>query len=168
MLSAGPKDRCRGLILSGPLMQSLVLGSILPKILPNRRLQLTHLLFLTDFLILCADSSALIEFDAAAKALVRGGALSSRSANLVPAALQHQISGQIAAAAVYANQSLPQISDDVQPLGPIFPRIADVDSVDISSVDIDDNAQARGTETKSENPSGKKKKKRKSGSARQG
>lgn len=90
-----------------------------------------------------------------------------RSANLVPAALQHQVSGQIAAATVYANQSLPQIRDDVRPLGPIFPRVADVDSVDISSVDIDDNAQARGTETKSESLSGKKKKKRKSGSARQ-
>lgn len=62
---------------------------------------------------------------------------------------------------------MPQISDGVQPLGPIFPRVADVDSVEISSVDTDDDAQARRTETKSESLSGKKKKKRKSGSARQ-
>jgi len=79
------------------------------------------------------DSDALVEFDLAARAVLRGGAVSESqrmSSKLVPAPLQRQISGQIAAAAVYANQASALIAEEARPLGPIFPRVADMNSTD--------------------------------------
>jgi hypothetical protein len=72
-----------------------------------------------------------VEFDVAAKAVLRGGVSSERmSSKVVSAPLQRQISGRIAAAAVYANQSSAYIAEEARPLGPIFPRVADMDSTE--------------------------------------
>lgn len=67
----------------------------------------------------------------AAKAVLRGGVSSQRmSTKVVPAPLQRQISDQIAAAAVHANQTSPLIAKEARPLGPIFPRVADMDTTE--------------------------------------
>ncbi|KAG0610823.1 hypothetical protein M758_7G094400 [Ceratodon purpureus] len=130
------------------------------------------------------DSDALVEFDVAAKAVLRGGVSSQRmSSKVVSAPLQRQISGQIAAAAVYANQSSAHIAEEARSLGPIFPRVADMDStegiVSVEGTDAELGVLGNSTlETELVNQSedkplnflssGKKKaKKRKSGGVRQ-
>lgn len=126
--------------------------------------------------MLCADSSALVEFEQAAKAVLRGGAVSESqrmSSKVVSAPLQRQISGQIAAAAVYANQASSFKVEEARPLGPIFPRVADLHENAAAAVDDDDEADddaqletqpSEGTTPLSFLSSGKKKaKKRKSG-----
>jgi len=72
------------------------------------------------------DSDALVEFDVAARAVLRGASVSQ----VVSAPLERQISGQIAVAAVYANQASILLAEEVHPLGPIFPRGVDMDLTD--------------------------------------
>lgn len=85
-----------------------------------------------------------MEFDLAAKAVLRAPSVSDSqrmSSKVLSAPLQRQISGQIAAAAVYANQAS---AANARPLGPIFPRVADIN---LSSDSIDDDAAAAPTTT---------------------
>lgn len=111
------------------------------------------------------DSSTLVGFEEAARAMIRGGAVSESqrmSSKVVPAPLQRQISGQIAAAAVYANQTSNLICEEARPLGPIFPRVADL-AVDNDEEDEVEQTEG-GTTPLSFLSSGKKKaRKRKSG-----
>lgn len=115
------------------------------------------------------DSDALVEFDVAARAVLRGGVSSQRmSSKLVSEPLQRQISDQIAAAAVYANQTSPLISEDARPLGPIFPRVGDMDSTEESDAALETKSvsQPEGTPVNFYF-SGKKKPKKRGGSGRQ-
>lgn len=81
--------------------------------------------------LLFPDSDALVEFDVAAKAVLRVGLSSQRmSSKVVSAPVQRQISAEIAAAAMYANQTSAHIAEEARPLGPIFPRVADMDSTE--------------------------------------
>lgn len=110
-----------------------------------------------------------MEFDVAARAVLRGGVSSQRmSSKLVSEPLQRQISDQIAAAAVYANQTSPLISEDARPLGPIFPRVGDMDSTEESDAALETKSvsQPEGTPVNFYF-SGKKKPKKRGGSGRQ-
>ena len=136
---------------------------------------------LIAILAFSTDSDALVEFDVAARAVLRGGVSSQRmSSKVVPEPLQRQISGQIAAAAVYANQTSAHISEEARALGPIFPRVADMDStgeitegtetepgVGDSTLETELTNQSEGTPLSFLSSGKKKAKKRKSGGVKQ-
>lgn len=75
---------------------------------------------------MCADSEPLVKFDTAAKAILKEGvSLPRKPTGLVATTLQRKISGQVAAAAVYASQTPLHIGEEAHPLGPLYSKFAD-------------------------------------------
>jgi len=66
------------------------------------------------------------------------------SSRVVSAPLQRQISGQIAAAAVYANQASSLLAEEARPLGPIFPKVVDMD---LTADSVEEETAGGGDET---------------------